>query len=142
MKNKRNEAQKGDLSGGIPQKIVRLFKWIAGSLSRNLGLKLLSLLIAILMWNYVITTDKSITRAKTIYNLTGTIRGQTVLTDNKLALTEEDPPPIKPVLKDYREPFPGAQRRVEQVLEIMLLAYRAALLKEEAQAYIGRLGLP
>ena len=88
MKNKRNEAQKGDLSGGIPQKIVRLFKWIAGSLSRNLGLKLLSLLIAILMWNYVITTDKSITRAKTIYNLTGTIRGQTVLTDNKLALTE------------------------------------------------------
>ena len=45
------------------------------------------------------------------------------------------------MLKDYREPFPGAQRRVEQVLEIMLLAYRAAMLKEEAQAYIGRLDI-
>ena len=55
--------------------------------------------------------------------------------------TENDPPPIKTVLKDYREPFPGAQRRVEQVLEIMLLAYRAAMLKEEAQAYIGRLDI-
>ncbi|MBR3059797.1 MAG: DUF1836 domain-containing protein [Oscillospiraceae bacterium] len=58
-----------------------------------------------------------------------------------VTLTEDDPPPIKTVLKDYREPFPGAQRRVEQVLEIMLLAYRAAMLKEEAQAYIGRLDL-
>ena len=58
-----------------------------------------------------------------------------------VALTEDDPPPIKTVLKDYREPFPGAQRRVEQVLEIMLLAYRAAMLKEEAQAYIGRLDI-
>ena len=58
-----------------------------------------------------------------------------------VALTEDDPPPIKTVLKDYREPFPGAQRRVEQVLEIMLLAYRAATLKEEAQAYIGRLDI-
>ena len=58
-----------------------------------------------------------------------------------VALTENDPPPIKTVLKDYREPFPGAQRRVEQVLEIMLLAYRAAMLKEEAQAYIGRLDI-
>ena len=58
-----------------------------------------------------------------------------------VALTEDDPPPIKTVLKDYREPFPGAQRRVEQVLEIMLLAYRAAMLKDEAQAYIGRLDI-
>lgn len=58
-----------------------------------------------------------------------------------VALTENDPPPIKTVLKDYREPFPGAQRRVEQVLEIMLLAYRAAMLKDEAQAYIGRLDI-
>ena len=58
-----------------------------------------------------------------------------------VALTEDDPPPIKTVLKDYREPFPGAQRRVEQVLEIMLLAYRAAMLKEEAQTYIGRLDI-
>ena len=58
-----------------------------------------------------------------------------------VALTEDDPPPIKTVLKDYREPFPGAQRLVEQVLEIMLLAYRAAMLKEEAQAYIGRLDI-
>ena len=58
-----------------------------------------------------------------------------------VALTENDPPPIKTVLKDYREPFPGAQRRVEQVLEIMLLAYRAAMLREEAQAYIGRLDI-
>ncbi len=54
-------------------------------------------------------------------------------------LTGEDPPELKAVLPDYQEPFPGARRRVEQVLEIMVLAYRAAVLKGQAEAYIGRL---
>ena len=54
-------------------------------------------------------------------------------------LTGEDPPEIGEVLPDYQEPFPGARRRVEQVLEIMLLSYRAAVLKEQAMGYIGRL---
>lgn len=54
-------------------------------------------------------------------------------------LTGEDPPELSEVLPDYREPFPGARKRVEQVLEIMVLAYRAAVLKEQAVEYIGRL---
>jgi DNA-binding transcriptional MerR regulator len=56
-----------------------------------------------------------------------------------VALTEEEPPPMAEVLREYQEPFPGAQRRVEQVLEIMVLAYRAAVLKEQAMAYLGTL---
>ncbi len=56
-----------------------------------------------------------------------------------VALLDDDPPSMQEVLKDYREPFPGAQRRVEQVLEIMVLAYRAAELKEQAEAYLSTL---
>jgi len=56
-----------------------------------------------------------------------------------VALTGEDPPELRDALPEYREPFPGARRRVEQVLEIMLLSYRAAVLKEQAMEYIGRL---
>lgn len=56
-----------------------------------------------------------------------------------VALTEEDPPSMEEVLSAYKEPFPGARRRVEQVLEIMVLAYRAAVLKEQAIAYLGTL---
>ena len=54
-------------------------------------------------------------------------------------LTGESAPGIKDVLPDYREPFPGARRRVEQVLEIMTLAYRAVVYKEQALEYIGKL---
>lgn len=54
-------------------------------------------------------------------------------------LTGETPPPLDRVLPDYREPFPGSRRRVEQVLEIMTLAYRAAELKSLALDKIGKL---
>lgn len=63
-------------------------RWIIGSISNNLGYKLLSLLLAILLWNYVIASNSSITRNKTIYNLTGTVSGLSTLSDNKLALSE------------------------------------------------------
>ena len=56
-------------------------------------------------------------------------------------LTGDDPPPVSRVLPDYREPFPGARRRVEQVLEIFTLLYRASVIKGQALEYMGRLDL-
>ena len=53
------------------------------------GLKLLSLLLAILLWNYVISTNTSITRTKTLHGLTGYVSGQTTLNNNGLALLED-----------------------------------------------------
>ncbi len=64
-------------------------RWIIGSLSNNLGYKLLSLVLAVLLWSYVISTNTSITRTKTIYGLTGYPSGQSTLTDHRLALTED-----------------------------------------------------
>ena len=54
-------------------------------------------------------------------------------------LTGDDAPTVEEALKDYAEPFPGSRRRVEQVLEIMVLAYRAAGLKEQALEKLGKL---
>ena len=56
-----------------------------------------------------------------------------------VALTGENAPTMQEALKDYAEPFPGSRRRVEQVLEIMVLAYHAAVLKEQATDKLGRL---
>ena len=42
-------------------------------------------------------------------------------------------------LAEYQEPFPGARRRLEQVLRIMMTAYAAAELKKKAQAMIDGL---
>ena len=60
-----------------------------GALSHNVWLKLLSLLLAILLWNYVISTNTSITRAKVINGLTGYVTGQTTLSANRLALLDD-----------------------------------------------------
>ena len=88
MKNKLIALREKLFASQFYKKAPRPVRWIIGSLSNNLGYKLLSLLLAILLWNYVITTNTSITRVKAIYNLTGTISGMSTLSDNKLALIQ------------------------------------------------------
>ena len=88
MKNRLNRLREKIFESSAYKSAPGFVRWIIGSLSNNLGYKLLSLLLAILLWNYVISTNTTITRSKTIYNLTGTISGQSSLADNKLALAE------------------------------------------------------
>lgn len=59
--------------------ILKAFRGLWGLLSNNFGLKVLSLLIALLLWNYVISSNTSITRTKTISGLTGYVSNQSVL---------------------------------------------------------------
>lgn len=46
---------------------------------------------------------------------------------------------IERVLRDYREPIPGARERIAQVLRVMLIAYIAARMKEEAETLLTEL---
>ncbi len=46
---------------------------------------------------------------------------------------------IRNSLSDYREPIPGAKERVEQVLEIMLVAWWASQLQNKAQNMLAQL---
>lgn len=88
-KNKRAPMRERMFASKKYRRLPRPLRWIIGSLSNNLGYKLLSLLLAILLWNYVITTNTSITRVKTLYGLAGSVSGQSTLTSNQLALTED-----------------------------------------------------
>ena len=70
--------------------ILRPLRFLGKLIGHNLGLKLLSLALAILMWNYVISTNTSITRMKTVSGLKGYISGQSLLnTTYGLALLED-----------------------------------------------------
>jgi len=89
MKNKLMKLRERLLSSKLYNAAPRPAQWVMRSLSHNLGLKVLSLFLAIMLWNYVITTNTSITRPKTIYNLTGYINGQSTLNDHQLALIED-----------------------------------------------------
>lgn len=89
MKNKLNALRERFYESAFYKNAPRPVKWIIGSLSNNLGYKLLSLVLAILLWSYVISTNTSITRTKTISGLTAYINGQSTLADHKLALKED-----------------------------------------------------
>lgn len=60
--------------------------WIV--LSRHWGMKLLSLLLAILLWNYVVTSNQLITRSKTLSGLAGYATSQATLSTYGLALLD------------------------------------------------------
>lgn len=62
------------------------FRRLFRVLSNNLGLKLLSVLLALFLWSYVITSSPSITREKTISALDINVIGQTVLSARGLSL--------------------------------------------------------
>ena len=46
---------------------------------------------------------------------------------------------IQQVLADYQEPVPGAKARVEKVLRIMLTAWAASLLRQQAESMVRQL---
>ena len=89
MNNRPNENETRPADAALQQRLVRIGKSIWGLLSHNFGLKILSLLLAILLWNYVISTNTSITRTKTLTGLTGYVSGQSTLGANGLALLKD-----------------------------------------------------
>lgn len=89
MKNKLHALRERILASNFYKKLPKPLRWVLGSLAHNLGLKLLSLLLAILLWNYVISTNTSITRMKTVTGLTGSVSGQATLTGNQLAMVDD-----------------------------------------------------
>lgn len=66
-------------------------------ISNNLGLKVLSLLMAVLLWHFVITTDTTITRTKSVTDLSGYISGQSTLNTYGLALLENPTEELKDI---------------------------------------------
>ena len=75
---------------------VKSWSWVRNAargfwkvLSRRFWMKMLSLLLAILLWNYVVTTNRLITRSKTITGLSGYVTSQSTLTTYGLALRED-----------------------------------------------------
>ena len=88
--NKDSTEKPGNGHRTLKPAMSKVFRFLWKGISGNFPLKIISVLIAILLWNYVITTDTSITRSKTITGLTGYISGQSSLnTTYGLALAED-----------------------------------------------------
>ena len=64
----------------------RIGKAARNFLSRDLGLKLLSVVFALFLWSFVITANPNITRMKTVTGIEASVSGQATLTYRGLAL--------------------------------------------------------
>ena len=73
----------------MKDKLKQLPKRLWPIFTHNIGLKLLALLFAVLLWSYVVTTNPSITRNKTIVGLSAYINGQATLNAYRLALSND-----------------------------------------------------
>ncbi len=66
--------------------LSKLLPHLWRALTRNFGYKLLSVLIALSLWSYVLYANPSITREKTLSGVDITVTGQSVLSSSRLAL--------------------------------------------------------
>lgn len=69
--------------------VKRVGRAIWRSLSQNLGYKLLSVVLAMLMWSYVITSNPTITRDKWVNNVEISLTGQSTLRDRGFAISTD-----------------------------------------------------
>lgn len=67
-------------------KLRQILKSAWAVISRNIVLKILSFVFAIMLWSYVISSNSSITRVKVLNGLTGYVSGQATLEVYGLAL--------------------------------------------------------
>lgn len=88
MKNKLSRLRKWMESHRVTNAILGAARALWGLVSHNLALKALSLVMAALLWNFVITSNTTITRTKTISGLTGYIASQSALNTYGLALLD------------------------------------------------------
>ena len=70
----------------MKDKIKLFLQMILRAVSRNLVWKIFSLVVAVLMWSYIISSDPTITRDKTLTNVEITTSGLSVLQSRDLAL--------------------------------------------------------
>lgn len=104
----------------MKNKLKQLGSYLWGICSRNVMLKILSFVFAILLWSYVISSDTSITRIKTISNLTGYVSGQASLEIYDLALLTDPTEALKDVTVQLQVPQASYSSARTENVQVML----------------------
>ena len=82
MMNKKENA------GATPNTFVKVLKWIWNRLKHNFGLKILSVIFAVILWGYVLTTTNP-QRDKTLSNMPIQVANAQLVEDRGLAIVED-----------------------------------------------------
>ena len=88
----------------MKDKLISIAKSLWKVVSRNVGLKLLAVLFALMLWSYVISSNTDITRTKTHTGLQGYVTGQVSLEVYDLAMVSDPTEALSNVTVDVDVP--------------------------------------
>lgn len=97
-----------------------VWRKLYGYLTNNLGLKLLSIVLAIALWTLVVYSDDSITRSRTFSGLSAYLTGQTTLSDNYLALVSNPLENLSDITVEVEVPQTQYSRVTENHVRVRL----------------------
>lgn len=97
-----------------------LFARLWRIISHNLMWKILSVVIAVLMWSYIVSADSSITRVKTLSSVDVTFSGQSVLQSRLLAVVMDEDEALASVRVKVRVPQASYGRVTEDSVSVEL----------------------
>lgn len=95
--------------------MLTAFKWLKGAFTKNLGMKVGSVVIAFLLWSFVVAEQNPI-REKTFYDIPVTFVGQDELRYRNLTVTE----PYQQLLSKCQVTVEANADRVSLITEAML----------------------
>lgn len=101
-------------------KLINFAKACWKVLSRNIGLKLLSVVFALMLWSYVISSNTDITRTKTHTGLQGYVTGQVSLEVYDLAMVTDPTNALSNVTVDVEVPQINYASSTADNVQVML----------------------
>ncbi|MBQ4090325.1 MAG: hypothetical protein IJC56_10690 [Clostridia bacterium] len=104
----------------MKDKLMTAGKAVLKVFSRNIGLKLLSVLFALMLWSYVISSNTDITRTKTHSGLQGYVTGQVTLEVYDLAMVSDPTSALSNVSVDVEVPQVNYAASTADNVQVML----------------------
>lgn len=102
------------------KKLPSYLTTLRGWLTNNLGLKLLSVGMAIVLWLVVVYNDDTITRSRTVTGLNAVLTGQTTLSDSYLALVSRPAEALEDISVELEVPQSQYSRVNENNVRVRL----------------------
>ena len=104
----------------MKDKLQFVGKYLLAVVSKNVGLKILSVVFAIMLWSYVISSNTSITRVKTHTGLQGYVTGQTTLEVYDLAMVSDPTGALNNITVEIEVPKASYASSTSENVQVML----------------------
>lgn len=107
-------------TNNIKKLLIQAGKTVWNVATRNIGLKVLAVVLALMLWSYVISSNTSITRVKTHYGLQGYVSGQNTLESYNLAMAMDPTDALSNITVEVEVPLASYSYSTSENVKVQL----------------------